>query len=141
MEFKTVSELENYLLKQISQSLEKEVAYDSRDLMREHVQDDVYAQYSPSDYERTYELINSCRTSMISNDTLKLTNTRKGDQGEDVPSVIEYSKGYKWGYIRNLDEIIGERPFIRNTFTDLRNGYAILYLRNAFHKRGFKTEG
>ena len=78
---------------------------------------------------------------MIFNDTLKLTNTRKGDQGEDVPSVIEYSRGYKWGYIRNLDEIIGPRPFFANTYKELSNGKAKMFLRNAFTKRGFKTEG
>lgn len=141
MEFKTLAELEKYLLKQISDSLKTEVALDSRDLMREHIQDDVYSQYRPSEYERTFELINSCETSMETSDTLKLTNARKGDEGEDVPNIIEYGKGYKWGYIRNLDEIIGPRPFIKNTFLDLRSGKAKVFLGNALHNRGFKIEG
>jgi len=140
MEFKSVSELEKYLLKQVSESLQKDVASDGRQLMREHVQDDVYAQYRPSDYERTWQLINSCESSMMTGDTLKLTNTRKGDEGEDVPSIIENGGHYKWGYIRNLDEIIGERPFIKNTFVDLRNGMAKLSLMEAFKKKGFKIE-
>jgi len=140
MEFKTVSELEKYLLKQISESLKTDVASDGRDLMREHVQDDVYDQYRPSDYERTWELINSCKSSMVSSDTLKLTNIRKGDEEEDVPNIIENGGHYKWGYIRNLDEIIGKRPFIENTFLDLRNGWGKLFLKNSLEKRGFKTQ-
>ena len=140
MEFKTVSELEKYLLKQISESLKTDVASDGRDLMREHVQDDVYDQYRPSDYERTWELINSCKSSMVSSDTLKLTNTRKGDEGEDVPSIIENGGHYKWGYIRNLDEIIGPRPFIENTFVDLRNGFGKLFIKNSLDKKGFITK-
>jgi len=140
MEFKTVSELEKYLLKQISESLKTDVASDGRDLMREHVQDDVYDQYRPSDYERTWELINSCKSSMVSSDTLKLTNTRKGDEGEDVPSIIENGGHYKWGYIRNLDEIIGPRPFMARTYEELENGRAKLFLRNSLEKRGFKTQ-
>jgi len=140
VEFKTVSELEKYLLKQISESLKTDVASDGRDLMREHVQDDVYDQYRPSDYERTWELINSCKSSMVSSDTLKLTNTRKGDEGEDVPSIIENGGHYKWGYIRNLDEIIGPRPFIENTFVDLRNGFGKLFIKNSLDKKGFITK-
>ena len=139
MDFKSVSDLEKYLLKQISESLQKDVASDGRQLMREHVQDDVYSQYTPLDYERVWGLINSCESSMLNGDTLKLTNTRKGDEGEDVPSIIEYSRGYKWG--TNLDERIGERPFIKNTLIDLQNGVGKQFLINSFKKRGFIVQG
>lgn len=138
MEFKTVSELEKYLLKQISQSLEKDVAFEGRDLMREHIQKDVYEQYTPTHYDRTWELINSCDSSMETNDALELTNTRQGKNGNDVPYVIEYGKGYTYSH---LDEVIGARPFMKKTYEDLAKGRAKLFLRNAFIKRGFKIEG
>ena len=138
MDFKSVSDLEKYLLKQISESLQKDVASDGRQLMREHVQDDVYSQYTPLDYERVWGLINSCESSMLNGDTLKLTNTRKGDEGENIPSIIEYSKGYSWGI--DLDERIGPRPFFAKTYEDLSKSKARLFMKNALNKRGFKTE-
>ena len=138
MEFKTVGELEKYLLKQISDSLQTDVALESRHLMREHIQTDVYNEYIPTHYERSWELINSCKTTNINSDTIELTNTRKGDEGENIPSIIEYSKGYSWGI--DLDERIGPRPFFAKTYEDLSKSKARLFMKNALNKRGFKTE-
>jgi len=138
VEFKTVSELEKYLLKQISDSLQTDVALESRHLMREHIQDDVYNEYIPTHYERSWKLIDSCKTTNISNDTIELTNTRRGDEGENIPYIIEYSKGYQWGI--DLDDRIGTRPFFAKTYEDLSKSKARLFIKNALNKRGFKTE-
>ena len=138
MEFKTVSELEKYLLKQISDSLQTVVALESRHLMREHIQDDVYNEYIPTHLERSWKLIDSCKTTNISNDTIELTNTRRGDEGENIPYIIVYSKGYQWGI--DLDDRIGPRPFFAKTYEDLSKSKARLFIKNALNKRGFKTE-
>jgi len=137
VEFKTVSELEKYLLKQISDSLQTDVALESRHLMREHIQDDVYNEYIPTHYERSWKLIDSCKTTNISNDTIELTNTRRGDESEDIPYILEYGKGYSWGV--DLDERIGPRPFFANTYKELAMGKARIFMKMALGKRGIKT--
>jgi len=138
MDFKSWADLEKHLNKTISESLQIDVALESRQLMREHIQNDVYEAYTPLDYERTFETINSCVTNSIGNNTIELKNTREGSNGEDIPQILEYGKGYTWG--RNLDERIGPRPFFANTYKDLAMGKAKIFMKYALLKRGLKLE-
>jgi hypothetical protein len=147
MDFKSLKDLEKYLQKQISESLQTDVALESRQLMREHIQDDVYAKYTPYStdgvtphYIRTFQLMADCETNTISDDTIELKNTRVGEHGENIPGIIESGGHYTWGYTRNLDEEIGPRPFINRTRQDLKKGLAKKYMKNALKKRGFIVE-
>ena len=147
MEFKNLADLEKYLSKQISESLQTDVALEGRHLMREHIQTDVYEAYTPYStdgvtphYERTFALIDSCETNVISSDTIELKNTRVGESGENIPSIIENGGHYTWGYTRNLDEEIGPRAFIDRTRQDLKKGLAKKYMENALKKRGLNVE-
>ena len=136
MDFKDLKSLEAYLRKQISDSLQKDVALESRHLMREKIQTEVYEKYTPRDYDRTWGLISSCVTTPIGDDTIELTNARRGDEGENIPYIIEYSKGYSWG--NDLDKRIGPRPFMRETYKALAEGKVRLFMKIALKKRGIK---
>ena len=73
-----------------------------------------------------------CRTKV--NNTLRIENIRRDElDGRMVDKIIEYGKGY---WTQTLDDIIGARPFIHNSFIDLKNGKA----RDAL-KRGLIREG
>ena len=137
MDFKSISDLEKYLQKKISESLQSDVALDSRQLMREHIQNDVYEEYVPTHYDRSWRLIDSCITTPIGDNAIELKNTRRGDEGEDIPYILEYGKGYSWGV--DLDERIGPRPFFANTYRELAMGKARIFMKIALGKRGIKT--
>ena len=136
-EFKTLIELESYLSKIVSESLQIDVALESRHLLREHIQTDVYEAYTPFDYIRTFETINSVITTPIGDDTIELTDTRRGDNDENIPYILEYGKGYSWG--NNLDERIGPRPFMAETYKALAEGKVRLFMKIALKKRGIYT--
>jgi|SRR3972149_9486980 len=137
MDFKDLKSLEAYLQKQISDSLQKDVALESRHLMREKIQTEVYEAYTPTHYIRSYETINSVKTNPVGNDAIELKDTRRGESGEDIPYIIEYGRGYQWG--TNLDEKIGPRPFMRETYKALAEGRARLFMKMALKKRGINT--
>jgi len=146
MDLKSWADLEKHLNKKISEGLQMDVALDSRQLMRDHIQNDVYEVYTPysSDgvtphYERTFALIDSCITNAIGSNVIELKNTRTGENGENIPGIIEYGGHYKWGYKRYLDAEIGPRPFFSNTYKELANGRARLFMKNALIKRGLNV--
>jgi hypothetical protein len=147
-DFKSLKDLEKYLNKKIQESLQTDVASESRQLMREHIQDDVYSAYTPYStdgvtphYKRTWELMNSCKTDMLDSNTLELKNTRVGENNENIPAIIENGGHYTWGYVRNLDEEIGKRPFVSNTRNDLSRGKLKRYMSDALKKRGLSVDG
>jgi len=137
MDFKSLVELESYLQKQITESLQIDVALEGRHLMREKIQTEVYETYSPLDYIRSYETINSVITTPIGDDTIELRDTRRGDNGENIPYILEYGKGYTWG--TNLDERIGPRPFMEETYKVLAEGKLRLFMKIALKNRGINT--
>jgi hypothetical protein len=51
--------------------------------------------------------------------------------------IIESGKGYDWS--STLDDIIGARPFVRNTRNELKNGKAKGYLKQGLIARGLKV--
>jgi hypothetical protein len=77
------------------------------------------------------------KTTPIDDNTIELSDSRRGENGENIPYILEYGKGYTWG--SNLDERIGPRPFVAKTYEDLAKGKAELFMKNALKKRGFKT--
>lgn len=133
---KNMAELAAMLEKKFKSSLENEVKQEVTETMQEHIQSDVYDAYTPTHYDRTYQLMDDIEGEMINENTLKVENTRS-ENGRDIVEVIETGKGYEWGYIRNLDEEIGARPFVENTKEELRSTGKHI---EAF-KRGLKREG
>jgi len=140
--------IEKHIQLKIQDAMQKEVAETVRKTMQDHIQKDVYNTYIPYSkggvtphYKRTYKLIadNTIRSKMINNNTLQVTNEREED-GIDIVKVIEYGKGYTWGYTRDLDEEIGARPFIKNTREDLRiNKQHVRALKLGLIRNGVKV--
>lgn len=149
-EFKNLNDLQKYLNGMIANALEKEVASVAKETMQLHIQRDVYAAYTPYStdgetphYERTGKLLEDIEATMAG-DTLVVEDTRNNEDdvenGRDVVDVINSGKGYEWGYKRNLDEEIGERPFVQNTFEELSEGLASEALKQGLKRFGLDVE-
>jgi hypothetical protein len=140
--FNNLKEMLEYIQKQANETLQDEVFETTRDVMQEHIQEDVYDAYTPADYERTYELISDDNIEgKVADNTLTVKNTRH-DGDRYVPEIIEEGKGYNWGYIRDLDEEIGARPFIANTKKDLQtNKQHVQAMKEGLKKRGLDVDG
>ena len=132
-------EIEKKIQSKIKSAMQNELSQQSKTTIQMHVVTDVYNVYEPTSYSRSYDqggLLDrdNIETKMIDNNTLKVKNIRKDElDGRMVDKVIEYGKGY---WTQTLDDIIGARPFIHNSFIDLKNGKA----RDAL-KRGLIREG
>ena len=132
-------EIEKKIQSKIKSAMQNELSKESKTVMQMHVVTDVYNVYEPTSYSRSYDqggLLDrdNIETTMISNNTLKVKNIRKDEEtGRMVDKIVEYGKGYWTSY---LDDLIGARPFIHNTFEELKNGKA----RDAI-KRGLIREG
>jgi hypothetical protein len=149
-EIKTLNQLEKYLNDYINNALNKDVAEIAKENMQLHIQRDVYKPYTPyaigggtNHYQRTGKLLQDVETTMEGN-TLILEDTRNDEadvnNNRDLIKVIEEGKGYEWGYKRNLDEEIGARPFIENTFEDLSKGLASEALKKGLKRQGLNVE-
>jgi hypothetical protein len=134
--FNTIAELENYLNGKLNETLKNDVANQSKQLMQEHIDKDVYEAYTPKEYERTGQLRADVVVDMVDGNTLEIKDIRN-DDGKDIVKIIESGKGYDWS--SSLDDIIGARPFVRNTRNDLKNGKAKKYLKQGLIARGLKV--
>lgn len=134
--FKNLKDLERSLNKYINNALQKEVKENVEETMRDKIQTEVYDAYTPTDYVRSYELFESIEGKLETDGVLSVENTRQ-EAGKDIVKIIETGKGYTWGYRRNLDEEIGERPFITETKKELQRTESY---KKAF-KEGMKRQG
>lgn len=122
IKIRNTRDLEEVLKVVAKNAMTKEVAEEAEETMKKKIDTEVYQTYTPVYYERTYQLRDeSVEIDMIDDLTLELKNTRT-DGSKYIPSIIEYGKGYTWGYKRNLDEEIGPRPFGAKTHEELKNG-------------------
>jgi phage gpG-like protein len=144
MEFNSLDELEKYLNDLIEVALETNVKQTAEETMKMHIQKDVYTPYTPMSYERTGKLLQDVEAKMIDSNTLSLEDTRNEEpdveNGRDVIKTIEKGKGYQWGYTRNLDEVIGARPFVQNTYDELASGSARESLKQGLKRQGLNVE-
>jgi hypothetical protein len=157
MDFKNLSELEAYLNKQIQESLRTDVVQDSKQLMKEHIETDVYAQYSPTLYVMRAEnggllddnnflieeIPNGVSITNIDTDD-GYSEDYYGDTSSDpntwlVP-IIEYGKGYNWSNSNIYKKQPYPRHFVENTQNDLNNGKGKIFIKNALTKRGLNVE-
>jgi hypothetical protein len=145
MEFNKLDELTKYLNDLIEVALETDVKVTAEETMKLNIQRDVYAPYTPYNldggdwhYHRTGELLQDVKTTIEGN-TLILEDTRS-ENGKDIVSIIENGGHYDWGKSRNLDEEIGARPFVEDTYIDLKNGLAIESLKNGLKRQGLSVE-
>ena len=128
--------------KYIPSAMKKEVSWESKTTMQKHVIEDVYDKYNSS-YDNKYHMgglldIENIETKMIDDNTLRIENIRKDEEsGRLVTPVVEFGKGY---YTDWLDERIGARPFIYNTFEELKNGKALIALKKGLLRQGLNVK-
>jgi len=145
---KNWKQLENLIQKQITSVLQKEVVEEVKRVMTEDggvIDKEVYDKYTPYStdgrtpyYQRTYELKNpnNIISNMVSDNIVAIRSDRT-EGGRNIYEVIEYGKGYTWGYTRNLDEEIGARPFHEKTKDELiRSGRHIEAMKRGLRSRG-----
>jgi hypothetical protein len=147
--FRNLNDLFKHINKQITESLEKNVADDTKELLKEKKQEVVYDTYTPYStdgitphYERTYQLLNSNESKMLDANTLEITSPRGTDSESevDIAYAVENGGYYSWGYTRDLNEEIGARPFMEETAIELKNGKAKEYLKKALESRGLNVK-
>lgn len=116
---KGIRDLETYVNKEIKKSLKDDVGKKLVKVAQEHVQTDVYDEYTPKVYNRTGELKESFVVNDIS-EGIEIENTRR-DGDRYIPEIIEYGhdeseQGYTYAYhYAGGDNYIQPRPFIENT--------------------------
>ena len=132
-------EIEKKLQKKIKSAMQNELSQQSKTTVQMHVVEDVYNVYEPKSYSRSYDqggLLDrdNIETTMIDDNTLKVKNIRKDElDGRMVDKVIEYGKGY---WTQTLDDTIGARPFIHNSFIELKNGKAREAILKGLRRQG-----
>lgn len=139
-DFNNLNALYAYIQVQVNDAMEKDVAEEAKRVMEVHIQTDVYNTYTPTDYERTYQLMEDVKSELIDDGTIEIKDTRT-ENGRDITKIIEYGVGYDWGYKRNLDEEIGPRPFVELTAKDLEtNKSHVGVLKKALQDKGISVE-
>lgn len=146
MEIKNYKDLEKKLKEVVEKTMKNEVVEKAKEVMKDKINSEVYAKYTPYStdgktphYIRTYELLNSIKTNMIKDNTLEIYNTRS-EGSRYIPEIIESGKGYEWGYTRDLNKEIGERPFNKKTTKALKNGKFKKALKEGLKNQGLKVE-
>lgn len=150
-EFKSLAELNAYLQKQIDKSLQTDVAENTKDLIKKHVETDVYAKYSPTEYIRRKE-----DGGLLDDENYLITPIENGvsienitrDDGYATPSdpdrlvapIVEDGVGYTWEWSKIYQKQPYPRPFIGNTRDELAKGKAKEFLKKSLQGKGFKVE-
>jgi hypothetical protein len=117
--FNDLDELIKQMQKDINYSMKNDVAPDMVEVVQDHVEKDVYAAYTPIGYQRTNTLKNNVNA-VTTDNTIEIDDIYI-DNGNDIVNIVETGKGYTWGYTRNLDDVIGARPFMELADQDIRD--------------------
>ena len=134
--------IELQIQKKIKSALEVETSWESKNVVQEKVID-AYDMYDPLTYERQYHMgglldRDNIETKMIDDNTLRIENIRKDeDTGRYVTPIVETGKGYYNSY---LDQIIGPRPFILESYKELKNGKAKLAILKGLRRQGINCK-
>lgn len=152
---KNLKELEKELYKRINIALDTDVADTVKDVMTDHIIQDVYDKYDPTAYQRRYNdggLLDSenivatigddgellVQNVTMGSGTYYIPNIKKtftsANADKFITPVIEYGKGY--------DVVdIEPRPFIQNTHDDLeQNHYHTEALKRSLKKQGLEVK-
>jgi hypothetical protein len=142
-EFNSLADLEKFLNQKIKVALEKDVKKQAIKTMQEHVVDDVYDKYEPTQYKRTGGLAQEKNIigNMINDNTLEIENIRKDeDTGRYVAPVVESGIGYTWEDSKIFNMQPFPRPFVENTAKELESGLAKQALAEGLRKQGLDID-
>ena len=152
---KSLKELEKELYKRINIALDTDVADIVKDVMTDHIIQDVYEAYEPTVYQRRYTnggLLDSENiiATMGNNGELLVQNVALGNEYYYIPSIkrsfqsanadkfispiIEYGTDY------DVVDIF-PRPFMQNTHDDLeKNHYHTQAMKQSLKKQGLEVK-
>ena len=152
---KNLKELEKELYKRINTALEEDVADVVKDIMTDHIIQDVYEAYEPTGYQRRYAnggLLdpNNIIATLGNNGEMLVQNITLGSEYYYIPSIkrsfrsanadkfispiIEYGIDY---------DVVGvfPRPFMQNTHDDLeQNHYHTQAMKQSLKKQGLEVK-
>ena len=152
---KNLKELEKELYKRINIALDEDVADTVKEVMTDHIIQDVYDAYEPTAYQRRYDdggLLDpdNIIATLGNNGEMLVQNITLGSEYYYIPSIkrsfrsanvdnfiapiIEYGKGY------DVVDIF-PRPFIQNTHDDLEeNHYHTQAMKQSLKKQGLEVK-
>jgi hypothetical protein len=147
-DFKSLAELEKYLTQKVNNALEQEVSHVARNTLKEHVIDDVYDKYEPTQYQRHGAdggLLDdeNIYTGLVDDGELVIRSTRvdEEDPSKDVAAIVEYGRGYDWTKSKIYQMQPFPRPFHRETARELdEKGLAKKALEKGLNRQGIQTE-
>ena len=139
-DFNSILELELYLNSCIQDVVEKEIFEQVSDEIQKAVIEDVYNQYSPSEYDRTGKLASKevIKKYKINGVGIEVRHERM-DGGKNVSDIIEKGYGYSWLSSRIALAEPFPRPFMRNTSYRIKDkGVLLRALRLGLKRYGIK---
>lgn len=130
-QFRSIAELKAWLDKEAQKGLIKGSS-ELVDVMRKHVQTDVYDTYTPAIYERSGQLKEDIQVETIENG-IKIKPVRTDEAtGKYIPAVIESGVGYDFS-----GSFEKPRPFVANTKAELQQSKQHVEVL----KKALKSEG
>jgi hypothetical protein len=148
MDFKSLAELEKYLTQKINDALENEVSHVARNTLKEHVIDDVYDKYEPTQYQRQGAdggLMDdkNIYAGLVDDGELVVRSTRvdEDDPRKDIASIVEFGTGYTWEKSKIYHMQPFPRPFHAETAKELdEKGLAKNALEKGLNRQGIDTK-
>lgn len=136
--FNNLGGLAKYLDQIVKQSLVSDVGNKVKQVMQEHIIDDVYDAYTPSAYERTGKLMREIQVNKIS-DGVEISPVREEDDVY-IPAVIESGQGYTW-VNSEIYRTKQKRPFVENTKDEIiKNNIHVESLKKGLRKAGLDVK-
>lgn len=111
--FNSISALEKYIKNTVSKSMD-DISRETENIMREEVERQVYHTYEPFDYERTYALLDSIKTTEQAKDSVEVSWKNDGGwtsyDGRDMYVIhgLEMGKTYGRGGYRPRTNLVEE---------------------------------
>lgn len=145
MDIRNLKDLEKVLKQKVQEVMEDDVFEKVLQLGIKSAADEVYEAYTPTQYKRTYELLESFKYKPIENG-IEFYNDRS-DRGRNVAEIVEKghwgSEGYEFPSFYpdgSPKEYMYPRPFMANTKDGLENGEFKKALKDGLNKRGIRAE-
>jgi hypothetical protein len=133
-----LNELAKYLNKVTNQSLATDVGNKVKQVMQEHVVEDVYDEYTPTIYERTGRFAKEIEITSIQNG-VEVSPTRE-ENGRYIPAIIETGKGYSWKG-SEIYKTKQKRPFVERTIDELvQKNTHVEELKKSLRKKGLDVK-
>lgn len=141
--FKDLNSLFAKINSDIDNSLKTDVAFTVIEKLKGNIKTEVYAKYTPTQYNRQYDnggLLDDDNFSItpVGNNAIHIRSTRS-DGNKDVAAIVEYGFYYDWTNSRIAQMQPYPRPFHGKTESDLiKDKEHVEAMRKGLIRRGYK---